>query len=900
MSKRFLLLFVLVLALAGCSSGSNNPLTSQGDQTAGSIDNLPIIGASIFEDGSFNAIGMLGAYEMSINPANNTAELVAKRTSAIGESYVVSGIGFFTVSPCPSCLKLKGISLTPDGNAELTFSISHPFEKGDILKPPTAINRLDLDVFDLAMVIAPQEAVASTYSQTGASAYTGFCVGTDGYTTELNEVIEDSAALPYFLIIDDSIGGTSSYNKFEMGMKDIEFDATFNLASGDLNFDLYLTMGYGWSAKKPDRLIPEYYNPEFNRKAAWKVDVTPPAESWPAGDGITTRDVVVEVYDWQIGANVDSELVNPTDIYAASEVSNVSVEIPGMNSALQSVTTEDSGAGTPDDPLVYTFAIANENLLEEGDYFGLVKVTDERAVGSIGDRDFIIDSPDGILLEHFNLPEFATFQLFTASVEGAAGEACFTVDIHKYFDGIGPDGTADNPVPTEWLIDFDASCSIDALTFDWDIDGDGTYEVEGLTYPVYTAGYPAGTALGTYYPVLRINGSDSTTFTFVDGIVLKTGVYVDSAIGTGAGPGDAFNPFDTIANGVAGVTTPAETTLLIRGDDGSSGQLNYPERVDLTSAHTGFHIQGYSLNDSNSIPPAMRNYRPSGRDVGSSWYMSECFFGDGATGMKIDGFEFDHIRGPEHGNTGGWHEQVRIIHFENSDNVQISHIYFHDHLAETEYQGWKPGYGIYLSNCDNAKVNNIIFCDSSIPADFGTVTAIYAAECDSIVVANNTVDQIEWCTLGNCTAPANVRGVHIANSISPQIINTVISNLFGSAFDFINGCSRGIIGSGNTSPVADYCNVWNILKLWGNPIYLEYYSDYRFYGDITEGANCINPGDPLDDYGLDPLYENGHHLQASSPCIDAGDPDAAYNDYDGSQNDIGCYGGPGGDWNFED
>ncbi|MCD6216629.1 hypothetical protein J7L05_02075, partial [bacterium] len=166
MSKRFLLLFVLVLALAGCSSGSNNPLTSQGDQTAGSIDNLPIIGASIFEDGSFNAIGMLGAYEMSINPANNTAELVAKRTSAIGESYVVSGIGFFTVSPCPSCLKLKGISLTPDGNAELTFSISHPFEKGDILKPPTAINRLDLDVFDLAMVIAPQEAVASTYSQT--------------------------------------------------------------------------------------------------------------------------------------------------------------------------------------------------------------------------------------------------------------------------------------------------------------------------------------------------------------------------------------------------------------------------------------------------------------------------------------------------------------------------------------------------------------------------------------------------------------------------------------------------------------------------------------------------------------------------------------------------------------
>ncbi len=37
-------------------------------------------------------------------------------------------------------------------------------------------------------------------------------------------------------------------------------------------------------------------------------------------------------------------------------------------------------------------------------------------------------------------------------------------------------------------------------------------------------------------------------------------------------------------------------------------------------------------------------------------------------------------------------------------------------------------------------------------------------------------------------------------------------------------------------------------------------------------------------------------LDSFSPCIDAGNPAAAYNDPDGSRNDIGIYGGPGGSW----
>lgn len=52
---------------------------------------------------------------------------------------------------------------------------------------------------------------------------------------------------------------------------------------------------------------------------------------------------------------------------------------------------------------------------------------------------------------------------------------------------------------------------------------------------------------------------------------------------------------------------------------------------------------------------------------------------------------------------------------------------------------------------------------------------------------------------------------------------------------------------------------------------------------------------------IDPLFvdlEGGiYQLEANSPCINAGDPAPSYSDQDGSRNDMGAFGGPGGaDW----
>ena len=419
----FMVLFLIALLASGCSSGGGNSVLDTGlTSPEGSLDHgsMPIIGLTD-TDNAFDAIGIMGAYDLTFNPVDSTFDLAPIRTGAIGESYIVSGISFFNVTPCVDCLNLTGVSFS-SGAVTATFSIRHPFDPGDPSQPPTARNRLDLDIFDLAMVIVPKSATSTNYSLTNAKIYPGLVANADGFTRELSNLIVKQEAMPYVLVVDDSVSPppTIHYNEFPMG-GNTTFDVSFWLSPGtSLTFDLYLTMGYGSSAKRPQRLTPKYYNPEFNRKAAWKV--TAEADGfWVTNDATTQVDVEVKVYDWQIGATVDATLVSQTSVYAKSEVDTVTVEIPGMSTALPSVDgdAEESGTGSPSDPLVYTVPIANENMIAVGDYWGLVKVTDTRVTKDpppAGDRDFLVHKPGELALVNYKMPEYATYQTFTATV----------------------------------------------------------------------------------------------------------------------------------------------------------------------------------------------------------------------------------------------------------------------------------------------------------------------------------------------------------------------------------------------------------------------------------------------------------------------------------------------------
>ena len=509
--RRPLVLIAVVAMLAlvlGCSGGNNtNPVTPGG--SANSMDSLPIIGLTD-ANGVFDAIGVLGFYELDINPDTMTADLTTPRMASVGESFVVSAAGFFTVTPCPDCLDVKSLEIMGTGSdavIKVTWSISHPFPYGTDDLPPKANNRRDLDLFDLAMVIAPTSETATAFATGGA--YTQICADADGYTADLVTVADAPTwACPYFLVIDESNAAPIDVtnNRFLMGTLDLEFDTFFN-AGG--KFKVYLTCGYGAAATKATFLSPTYFIPEFNRKAAWKVIVTPPNGNDPPSSMNTWNNtnndpindlhlVKVEVYDWQQTSPVFSG--DPTtygtdaavnEIYAASSVSMVTLEIPGMFSTpgYKMMTAADSGTGAPGSPLVFNFNVRNENLLPVGVYPSLVKVTDSRPgqdpLGGVETRDWIIDSPDGITLNHSALSEFAVYQVFDSAVVQFCGPITGSITTPSPVTGVFDDGYA---MVSALATSTNGGAPI--IDYQWDMDYDG------ITFDIDKHG--ANTALGPY------------------------------------------------------------------------------------------------------------------------------------------------------------------------------------------------------------------------------------------------------------------------------------------------------------------------------------------------------------------------------------------------------------------
>ena len=163
---------------------------------------------------------------------------------------------------------------------------------------------------------------------------------------------------------------------------------------------------------------------------------------------------------------------------------------------------------------------------------------------------------------------------------------------------------------------------------------------------------------------------------------------------------------------------------------------------------------------------------------------------------------------------------------------------------------WSPNASslVWLEADDYEFTNNLIHDNS--PADVGN-WGLQARRTDRGVVTNNTLYRN-----GGATTVQVDDGVVFRNNIVAVSV------------------AKGIASA---SELTDY----NLIFGSGDPS-----------SDTTAGTHALftDPGFTDPDEGDFTLSATG------SAGVDAGDPDGAYNDADGSRNDLGAFGGPGGAW----
>ncbi len=174
-------------------------------------------------------------------------------------------------------------------------------------------------------------------------------------------------------------------------------------------------------------------------------------------------------------------------------------------------------------------------------------------------------------------------------------------------------------------------------------------------------------------------------------------------------------------------------------------------------------------------------------------------------------------------------------------------------------------------NTSTAYINNCIFEDSA--------KGIYVDEKSS---------EINNCIFRNCNDGVNFR----LNS------NGIFSN------NIIDNCSENgiylatVCCATRTIDVDFYNNIITNCDVAIRSYYINCtgYINYNcFYGNsnITSGSGItLDPENIFEDPLLFDIQASNFYLQSSSPCIDTGNPNVQYNDYDGTRNDMGIFGGP--------
>ena len=181
--------------------------------------------------------------------------------------------------------------------------------------------------------------------------------------------------------------------------------------------------------------------------------------------------------------------------------------------------------------------------------------------------------------------------------------------------------------------------------------------------------------------------------------------------------------------------------------------------------------------------------------------------------------------------------------------------------AITDNVGVTEGGGLYMET-GMLDLENVLIAGNTTYGEGGGISLRNVdAAMSNVTVAGNT-------------SYGDGAGMYVAGD--PALPLTLVNAIVAA-----NSGNCGLYETDGSVPVFEYDDVWG-------------HAGGEYCGTLVDPTGLDG------NLSVDPLFTdaaNGDYtLAAGSPCIDAGDPDAAYDDLDGTRNDMGAFGGPYGGW----
>lgn len=218
-------------------------------------------------------------------------------------------------------------------------------------------------------------------------------------------------------------------------------------------------------------------------------------------------------------------------------------------------------------------------------------------------------------------------------------------------------------------------------------------------------------------------------------------------------------------------------------------------------------------------------------------------------------------------------------------NVQMTDVTIFDNFAD-------QGGGLYVDD------------GSTVDFEQGMISENDASDGGGAAVDSATLN-ITNAALACNTASTDGGGLFSTTSGTSYLINTVLSQNQSDQTSTSHGADV-YVGASTTfymynSIVEAYTQATSLYGVGAGTLNYNNVSNSssgpRYGGTLAAGANDISSGNNMVAVSCDgnPLNDN-FTLRSGSLSVNAGDPNVAFNDADGSRNDQGAHGGPGGTW----